>query len=276
MGTTLEMVEIARREEGRVATVLREMADEHQPFAGGVMARGLRGAWFNCAQGAGLSGPVEGAEVDGLIAFYEERGIEPRVEVCPFADQTLIDGLAARGFVLRRFEMTFYRSISRVEAIASPYPAPDGVTMAVVDPGDARAAEEFARVSLSGFLPEGVEPTPELLEASKRVVTHPRSIAVRAMVGGRCVGAGAMEMLGDLATLYGVSVVPDMRRRGIQLAMMAWRLREAARRGAVIVTIGSLPGASTESNAMRMGFRVAYTKAVMVRPGAGLTPVEVG
>jgi hypothetical protein len=25
-----------------------------------------------------------------------------------------------------------------------------------------------------------------------------------------------------------------------------------------------------------MGFRVAYTKAVMVRPGAGLTPVEVG
>jgi predicted acetyltransferase len=85
-----------------------------------------------------------------------------------------------------------------------------------------------------------------------------------------------MEMLGDLATLYGVSVVPDMRRRGIQLAMMAWRLREAARRGAVIVTIGSLPGASTESNAMRMGFRVAYTKAVMVRPGAGLTPVEVG
>ena len=240
------------------------------------MARGSRGAWFNSAQGAGLAGPIQESEVDGLIRFYEEKGIEPRAEICPFAHATLIDGLARARFVLKRFELTFFRPLGPGDAVESPHPAPRGLTIEPVDGGDARAADEFARVSLGGFLPDGVEPSPDLMAAAMRVVSHPRSIAIRAMLDGRCVGAGGMEFDGDLATLYGVSVVPDMRRKGIQLAMMAWRLREARDRGARIVTIGSLPGASTESNALRMGFRVAYSKVVLIRPGEGLTPVEVG
>lgn len=259
-----------------MATVLREVADEHRPFAGGVMARGLKGAWFNTTAGSGLAGPADAAEVDELLAFFQERSLEPRVELTPFAHESLVGALASRGFVLRRFEVVLARSIDSGERFAPPYPAPAGLIMEEVDRADEAAIAEFARVSLSGFLPEGMEPTPDLMEASMRVARHPRSVAVRAMLDGRCVAAGAMEFHEQLATLYGVSVVPDVRRRGIQLAMMAWRLRRAAVRGATIVTIGSLPGASTESNAMRMGFRVAYNKGVLVRPGPGLAPVEVG
>lgn len=276
MPTKVVTADIARQEEARVALALSEIADESRAFAGGVMARGAPGAWFNCAQGVGLAGPVEADELDGMIRFFEEKGLEPRVEICPFIDASLVDGLAHRGFVLRRFETVFYRSLAVAEDFAPPYPTLPGLTIEVVDKHDAAAAEAFARVCLSGFLPDGVEPSPELLASAARVVPHARTVAIRAMVDGRCVGAGAMEFCEDLTALYGVSVVPDARRKGIQLAMMAWRLRRAVAGGATTATISSLPGASTETNAVRMGFRVAYNKAVLVRPGEGLAAVEVG
>jgi hypothetical protein len=58
--------------------------------------------------------------------------------------------------------------------------------------------------------------------------------------------------------------------------MIAWRMNAAADRGAKVATIGSKPGIPTERNVRRMGFSVAYTQPVMVRPGAGLVPVAHG
>ena len=69
---------------------------------------------------------------------------------------------------------------------------------------------------------------------------------------------------------FGLRVLPEFRRRGIQQALIAARLNYAAARGARLATIGSRPGAGTERNVRRMGFATAYTKPVMVRPGPGL------
>jgi len=270
------MAEIARREEGHAAHVLRGMATESRPFAGGTMARGEPGAWFNLAQGVGLAGPVREDEIAGFITFFEERGIEPRIEVCPFAHESLIAGLASERFSLARFEMVLFRALSAAEDFAPPFPTPRGLLIEQVDPRDARAVDEYARVSLSGFLPPGMDPTPELLAAAQRSAMRDGSFGVRAVLDGRCVGAGAISLQEDLAVFGGVTVVPDMRRKGIQLALMAWRLRFAAAHGAVVATIGSLPAAPTESNASRMGFAVAYAKVVLVRPGPGLAPIAMG
>jgi GNAT superfamily N-acetyltransferase len=276
MHPTMTMAEVAKREEGRGARTIREVADEWRPFAGGAMGRGGPGAWFNSTQGAGLAGPVEDSDVRDMIAFFEDRCLEPRIEVCPFVHESLVRALADERFVVKRFEMLFYRAVSTDEVYAPPQPVPPGLVIEEVDRMDLRAIDEFARTSLSGFLPEGMEPTPDLMAAASRTATFHRSVAVRAMLDGRCVGAGGMDFHEDLAALGGVTVVPDMRRRGIQLAMMAWRLRHAAARGARGVTIGSLPGAPTERNAARMGFGVAYSRVVLVRPGEGLAPMEVG
>ncbi len=72
------------------------------------------------------------------------------------------------------------------------------------------------------------------------------------------------------AALFALAVLPAYRRRGVQQALIAARLRAAAEAGATVVTISALPGVATERNARRMGFQVAYTKVVLVRPGAGL------
>jgi hypothetical protein len=41
-------------------------------------------------------------------------------------------------------------------------------------------------------------------------------------------------------------------------------------RGCILATISSRPGIPTERNALRLGFTMAYTKVILVRPGPGL------
>jgi GNAT superfamily N-acetyltransferase len=82
-----------------------------------------------------------------------------------------------------------------------------------------------------------------------------------------------MDVSPPAARFFGLSVLAHARRQGVQQAMLAWRISEAARRECVVACIGSLPGAGTERNVRRMGFAPAYTKVTLVRLGAGLAPV---
>ena len=65
---------------------------------------------------------------------------------------------------------------------------------------------------------------------------------------------------------------PRARRKGVQQALIAARLRVLRDRGVFLATIGSRPGEGTERNVWRMGFQVAYTKVVLVKPEKGLVP----
>lgn len=265
---------IAMLEEARVARSVGEVASVTMPFAGGIASRAEPGAWMNAAYGCGLSGAVDSADIVRLVDFYAGAGIEPRIELCPYAHESLVRGLADHGFVVRGFETIMYRAL---EEPAASVPEPASLCSArieTVDPKNERAVEEFIHVACSGFLPPGMKEWPaEYLASVRRVVHHPRTVCVVARLGGVCAGAGALEVLGEVSALFGLSVLPEFRRRGVQLALMAWRLRHAMAQGARYATIGARPGVATERNAQRLGFRIAYTRALMVRPGHGLAPV---
>lgn len=270
----LELREIARMEEGRQAEGIAEVAAESRRIAGGTMARDVPGTWFNYAVGLGLHGPVSDVEVDQLIEFYSERGIEPRVELCPFADDSLIGHLAAAGFVTRLFEMTFYRELDRSIAVAPIHSPPAGLSIRAVDKANDAEVPKFVTVTTSGFMPD-VSPIPqEFLDPGIKSVKHPQSVVAAAWLDGRMVGGGTIFRSDAAAHLAGLSVLPEYRRRGIQQALIAWRLNEAARLGCRIATVGSRPGHGTERNVRRMGFALAYTKVHLVRPGAGLEPIQ--
>lgn len=289
----LSLTEIARLEERRQALGIGEVAPESRPFGrpgslpashqrpdGGVLSRGLPGQWCNSAVGLGLDGPVSRDDLEDMAEWYASAGIEPRVELCPFAHPSLIEHLAAMGFVVKFFEMCFFRDLTdpHVEGLHTqppPPPPPPGVEIRLVDPADDEMVRTYARVAISGFFPEGVSPTEADYVIAERVPRHSRTRGVVALADGRVVGAGAVEVMGEASALFGVTVLPEYRRRGIQTAMLAFRLRHAAERGAKIATIGSLPGGGTERNVRRMGFQVAYTRPALVRPGPGLVSVPV-
>jgi predicted GNAT family acetyltransferase len=271
--TGLTPREIAALEELRQAESTAEAAEYSEPIAGGMMSVSGVGSWTNQACGLGLRGPVAEAEVERLIAFYASRGIEPKIEVCPFADASLLAGLAAHGFVLREFEAVLARPLTRAdEVFAPPLGWPEGVTFARVDPDDPAQVEEFIVASTCGFRPEGAPVPGELASSLRRLLARPRAAAFVAREGARAVGGASLDIGEGVAALNGTSVRSSHRGRGIQQALIALRLQLARERGCRVACIHSRPEIPTERNAARLGFALVYHKVALVRPGPGLAP----
>lgn len=274
----LAYIDFARAEEARQAVGLSEIADVARPFAGGTAGRSAPGSWANGAVGIGLNGPVTQREVDEGVAWFEEAGIEPRFEVCPFADRSLLAALEAHRCVPLLFENTFFRALAKGERVAPLVQTPPGLRVERVDPTDAGAVRRYSAVSMSGFMPEGQLPREEDFEVAARAVRHPRTVAMFATIDGEPAGAGAAEVSEPLAAIgnmravamFGASVLPKFRNRGVQQALMAARLNHGIAHGAAVASIGATPGIATERNARRMGFELAYTKVHVVKPGPGL------
>lgn len=269
----LELHDLARLEEGRLALAMVDLAQASRRLepaeGGGVFARGAPGTWTNLAVGMGLDGPVPDRVMDDLIDWFVPHGVEPRLELCPFADPTLITGLAKRSFVLRGFENVFFRTLDPTDTIRPLAAHPPEVSIVRVDQADDRRIMEWARTVSSGFA-MGREPTEAEVELTAAMARHPRSVTFAALCDDRVVGGGSIEIFGTIGTLFALSTAPEYRRKGIQQAIIAARLNHAASVGVKVATISSRPGVATERNARRMGFQVGYTKVVLVRPGPGL------
>lgn len=263
---------IAIQEEGRQARTLAELAVVAEPVGGGWMCFERKGAWCNQAAGLGLEGPVSGEELDRLVEFYVSRGVEPRLELCPFVHESLVRGLAQRGFVLRDFENVLVRELSADEDLRAALPRgwPAGLELELIDPTDQGRVITFVDVASCGFGKNG-GPVPEtLIEICRRLTTRPGIYSFLALVDGEPAGGGQLGVSDEAASLFGTSVVPEFRRRGVQAALIVRRLEQARDVGCELVTIHSRPGIATERNSARLGFYLAYTKVIMAMPGEGL------
>ncbi len=268
----LSYIEIARREERRAAVGVAEIALEHEPLLGGSMNYGGPGSWANQAMGIGIDQPATEADVDRFCAFYTARGCEPTAELCAFAEPSLLALMEARGFRLRAFENVLYRELSPDEDLRAclPWGWPEGLEIETVDPADDATVDTFIEVSSSGFRDPGEPLTPGQRRIFRNVVEHARCTSFLARVDGVAVGGGTAEVTPTTSAIFGVSVLPEYRRRGVQLALMVHRMQHAAKAGCPLVCIGSRPGIPTERNARRLGFALAYSKAVVALPGKGL------
>ena len=86
---------------------------------------------------------------------------------------------------------------------------------------------------------------------------------------GEIIGAGKADVTEVVGGLFGLSVLPAWRRRGVQQALIVARLEALRERGCRWATISSEPGVATERNARRMGFELAYTKVDLRQLGGG-------
>jgi len=269
--------DIAILEERQAARGKSEAARTAEPIAGGWMCFEKIGSWKNTASGLGMEGPVSLSDMETLVAFYTSRGVEPVVEICSYAHSSLRTHLATLGFRLRGFENVLARPLGVDEEFSRQLVqgGPDGITITHLDPTDEAEVWRFIEVATSGFLAPGVPMSDHVLEANLPIIAHPRCDSFGAVFDGQIVGASVVEISPPIASLFLTSVLPSHRRRGIQSALIAHRLHHARELGCEIACIGADPGAATESNAIRLGFSMAYTKAIMVMPGDGLAPAVI-
>ncbi|MFM9995617.1 MAG: GNAT family N-acetyltransferase [Phycisphaerales bacterium] len=214
----------------------------------------------NKVTGGGLSGPVAPDEFDRFEAFFRERGVPPKLEVGPFADASLLKLLRERGYTVETFMCTHVRYMGA--AWEEPAPSPS----VAVEPATPGTIEEFSDTIVRGFL-EGAPMVAAFRDMNRGMADLPGALPLIARLDGCAAGAASMRVstddAGPVGVLFGASTLPEFRRRGVQTALLAARLRHAREKGCGVAVVQSRPGTSSERNMARFGFRLAYNKAVM-------------
>lgn len=226
------------------------------PVSGGLaVSKGPRSP-SSAAFGLGLSGPVPGEDLDRVEAHLGALGGEVRIELCVHAHPSLAAELGRRGYRVERLLLVLSRAVAAPPRRAEPR----SVTVRELAPGEERAfAEAFGLAHL------GRPPSPGELEDLLDVPRAAGSACFAAFDGGALVGVAVASQHEGVASLSGAGVVPERRGRGVQLALVEARLAWAARHRCAVAASAVAPGGASQRTLEKAGFRVAYSKAVLVR-----------
>jgi len=269
----MDFLATARRLEAIQAEATRDLASDSEPIAGGWMAANGPGSFLNKAVGMGFEGEPTPEDIVRVERFFASRGIEPRIELTAFASIGFLRNVAEAGFVLQEFEHTLVRPIDAVGIQTRLEKGwPEGVRLEPIDPADPDQVHAFVLTSASGFIPEGERISETLLQTGLKAARAPDHIGFMAYADGEIAGAAGSSCRRGVISLFGASVLPRFRRRGIQQALIAARLGRGLSLQATLASITSHPGIPTERNAARLGFQLAYVRAVLVKRGEGLVP----
>jgi GNAT superfamily N-acetyltransferase len=214
------------------------------------------------AIGIGIGEPVSVADVDRLEEFFRSHGSSSVIHITPWSDPAMLTELSARQYQFFEFENVFAQ---RVDAIETPASDP-AITVRAIDRDEAPV---WARICASGFATEGFDE--DLVEQIANAFSDAAgSTRYLASIGGVACGAAASVTSRELSVvgLFGAATLPEYRRRGVQSALVARRLADAAGEGCELALVTTLPGSSSHRNVRRRGFELLYTKTSMKRSWA--------
>jgi GNAT superfamily N-acetyltransferase len=77
---------------------------------------------------------------------------------------------------------------------------------------------------------------------------------------GQAGAAGVLCIHEGVALFGGSATVPELRRRGLQGALLKERMRYASNRGCDLAMMVAEAGSDSQRNAERKGFQIAYTR----------------
>jgi GNAT superfamily N-acetyltransferase len=225
-----------------------------EPFAGGWAIFAGADSPMTQAFALGLSGPVEEDEITRMEDFFHSRGAATNVELCPYADLSIVDIFRKRGYSLIEFSNVFARQLAPEDAQLS-------LNSAVhVRQPEAHEARLWAETVARGFMPEG-EVSQMLVDLMHTSLHSGIGAYFLAEVDGQIAGGGVLTMHDGVASLGGASTLPAFRNRGAQTALLRARLAFAAEQGCEVVMVTTLPGSTSQRNVERQGFRVVYTRS---------------
>jgi GNAT superfamily N-acetyltransferase len=226
-----------------------------KPVGGGVAVFCGVGSPLTHAVGLGMHGPVSAEDLDDIEGFFEDRGAQVVLDVCPHAHESLRELLASRP----------YRVTDFINVMVRELPAPEIQTAPVeVRPAGDGEDELYVRTVISGFFGR-TNLTDEELRLGTTLFHMPCTLGYLASLDGQTAGGGGMSVRNRVASFFGDATLPEFRGRGVHVALIAARLKAAAEQGCDIVSAGAAPGSTSQRNYHRLGFEVGYTKLTMVK-----------
>ncbi len=204
--------------------------------------------------GLGLFSKPSSEDLRRLEEFFWERAAPICHEVSPLAGLAVADMLAARGYRPVEFTSVMFRPLP---AAGDPWEQADTrVSTRLITGGE---EDLWSQVAARGWSEQ-----PELREfltgLGRVVAASDGSLPFIAYLEGQPVATGLLRLEGGVALFGGASTVPEGRNRGAHRALFEARMKAAVAHGCDLGMICAQPGSTSQRNAERMGFRIAYTR----------------
>jgi ribosomal protein S18 acetylase RimI-like enzyme len=251
---------------GRIASGGRpdEVAIRH--LAGGIAVVAGAGAPFSKIAGLGFE-PLEPSDLDSIEQAYAQAKTPVRVEISSLARNEIGELLTRRGYALVGFENVLASALSTAEVQAGD------ISISIERIVDTKSAEWVDVLASSFAVPDKFD-GPSLEETVDRAALDVLFDQIAGIGGfvryfarcdGEAAGAAGMRIADGVAQLCGAGTLPAHRRRGVQTALLNYRLADAARAGCDIAVVTTQPGSVSQQNVQRQGFELLYSRAILVK-----------
>jgi ribosomal protein S18 acetylase RimI-like enzyme len=242
-----------------------EMGAAFEPICGGHMMFAGLNSPIGHAAGMGFDGPVKDADLDRLETFYRSHGAPAQLDICPLTDPSLLELVKARGYGITELNNVLYRVLEPVETVR----VPPGVR---IRPGKPEEAAQFSDIVSRSFFEKGDAPA-GFADMLAPLFQFPEALTFVASADENPVAAAAGRIIPEhrVFALFGAGTLPEFRGRGIQTALLQTRMKAAAEAGCELFVVVTQGGSVSERNCVRLGFRIAYSKATVLKnfPAAG-------
>jgi ribosomal protein S18 acetylase RimI-like enzyme len=245
------------------------------PVAGGVATFAEQGSPYNKIAGLGFGGLPDPAALAEIERAFAGRGAGVQVEVASLADPALVDLLTGRGYRLAAFENVLGRDLStgsepvEVPDIEVPDIEVPDIEVRRSEPDELDAWVEL--VTDAGVHPDTqglpMEEFPgDVLERAERDAAAVNGIRrYLALRHDQWAGGGSLRIFDGIAQMTGAATAPAHRRHGVQTALLAARLADAAAEDCDVAVVTTQPGSKSQHNVQRRGFDLLYTRAVLLK-----------
>jgi GNAT superfamily N-acetyltransferase len=235
-----------------IGAAVEEICGGHMIFAG-------LGSPIGRATGVGLDREFTAANLDRVQEFYRVQQAPSQVDLCPMHSPQVFELFKERGYGIAELNNVLYRRLDPQEQ----FPPPPHECEIRRSP--AEEAEQAGSIVENAFFPDGAPEAFQGLIAPFYQMEG--ALAFVATVDGRLVacGTGLTIPVHKAFALCGAGTLAEFRGRGLQTALLRARMAAAAAVGceyAVVVTQG---GTTSQRNAERLGFRVAYSKVTVIK-----------
>ena len=236
-----------------------EVGAAEEEVCGGHMSFCGLGSPVGRAVGLGLDRAFIAADLDHVEAFYRSHKAPAQVDLCPMHEPAVFEMFKERGYAIAELNNVLYRKLDAEEKAPAP-PAGCEIRRAHLD-----EAEVTGAIVESAFFPDGAP------EAFRGLITPlyqmESALAFVASIEGKLVACGTGLVIPEhkVFALCGAGTLAEYRGRGLQTALLRVRMVAAVEAGceyAVVVTQG---GTTSQRNAERLGFRVAYSKVTVIK-----------
>lgn len=236
-----------------------EIGAAEEEICGGHMIFAGLGSPIGRATGAGLDRAFTPGDLDRLEEFYRAHKAPAQVDLCPMHEPTVFELFKERGYAIAELNNVLFRSLDSQEKLPPP---PAGCE---IRPSQLSEAETAGAIVESAFFPDGAP------EAYRGLIAPfyqmERALAFVASVDGKVVACGTGLVIPEhrVFALCGAGTLTKFRGRGLQTALLRARMAAAVQAGceyAVVVTNG---GTTSQRNAERLGFSVAYSKVTVIK-----------